>query len=598
MSIESASVQPTDEPAHGPGLSGLVKRRWKSLTILGIVAGGAALAEASILVLITRVAFAISEGVDGVSVGFGRTVSISGAFALSLLLVMVTISLQIAAAWRASRLTALVIADIRLDLSDAFLEAKWSAQHGERTGQLQELLTTFIRGGSQLIGAVSTGTTAAVGLLAMLVTAAFVDPIATALLFGLICILALATRPLNRLVDQEAERTAAAGMDFATALSEVSQLGLEMHIFNVQPSAKSRLGALIRRNQLTNQRLDFWYQFIPTTYASASYLALIAALGGIWMFGEADLAAIGAVTLLMFRAIRYGQAVQLKLTEVSANLPFLRQLDRELTRYRSARLLDRGGSIGNVGPLHLDGVSFEYQDGHPVLRNIEAAIESREVIGLIGPSGSGKSTLVQLLLGLREPTAGDVLADGRDIRSLSKTEWARKVTFVPQESHLVAGTVADNIRFFRDGITQDQIEHAARLANLHDDVAQWPEGYDRQVGERGSHLSGGQQQRLIIARALVEEPDVFILDEPTSSLDVRSEQLIRTTLDTLRSRMTIIIIAHRLSTLDICDRIMVLIDGQLMGFDTPANLEVSNDFYREALVISGMRDSPPRSGGL
>jgi ABC-type multidrug transport system fused ATPase/permease subunit len=252
-------------------------------------------------------------------------------------------------------------------------------------------------------------------------------------------------------------------------------------------------------------------------------------------------------------------------------------------------VLDQGGSIGNVGALQLDGVSFEYQDGHPVLRDIDAVIDPGEVVGLIGPSGSGKSTLVQLLLGLREPTVGTVCANGRDIHSLSKTEWARKVTFVPQESHLVAGTVADNIRFFRDGITQDQIEQASRLANLHDDIAQWPEGYDRQVGERGSHLSGGQQQRLIIARALVEDPDVFILDEPTSSLDVRSEHLIRTTLDTLRSHMTIVIIAHRLSTLDICDRIMVLIDGELKAFDTPEHLEETNDFYREALVISGMR---------
>jgi ATP-binding cassette, subfamily B, bacterial len=109
-----------------------------------------------------------------------------------------------------------------------------------------------------------------------------------------------------------------------------------------------------------------------------------------------------------------------------------------------------------------------------------------------------------------------------------------------------------------------------------------PEGYDRQVGEQGSHLSGGQQQRLIIARALVEHPDVLILDEPTSSLDVRSEHLIRQTLEGLRERMTIIIIAHRLSTLDSCDRLMVIHDGELKGFDTPDNLEKDNDFYREA----------------
>ena len=476
MSTETTDDQAATEPAPRAGLIGLVKRRWKPLTILGFVAAGAALAEASILVIITRLAFAISDGSDRIDLVGGTSIGMGQAFALSIALVATTIGLQVTAAWRASKLTALVIADIRLDLSDAFLEAKWSSQHGERTGQLQELLTTFIRGGAQLIGAVSTGTTAAVGLLALLVTAALVDPIATALLFALICVLALATRPLNRLVDQEAERTAAAGMEFATSLSEVSQLGLEMHIFNVQPSARRRLARLIRRNQATNQRLDFWYQFIPTTYATVSYLALIAALGGIWLIGEADLAAIGAVTLLMFRAIRYGQAVQLKLTEVTANLPFLRQLDRELDRYRSARVIDRGGVIGHVGALRLDGVSFEYQDGLPVLRDVDAVIEPCEVIGLIGPSGSGKSTLVQLLLGLREPTAGRVLASDRDIHDLSKTEWARKVTFVPQESHLVAGTVADNIRFFRDDVTQDQIEHAAKLANLHDDVARWPEG--------------------------------------------------------------------------------------------------------------------------
>ena len=172
---------------------------------------------------------------------------------------------------------------------------------------------------------------------------------------------------------------------------------------------------------------------------------------------------------------------------------------------------------------------------------------------------------------------------------LSRAEWARKVTFVPQQAHLVAGTVADNIRFFRDDVSDEQVAEAARLANLHDEVLAMVDGYDRQVGEQGSHLSGGQQQRLIIARALVEDPDVLILDEPTSSLDVRSESLIRKTLDQLRERMTVIIIAHRLSTLDICDRIMVIQDGELKAFDTPENLEKDNDFYREALALSGLR---------
>ena len=234
-------------------------------------------------------------------------------------------------------------------------------------------------------------------------------------------------------------------------------------------------------------------------------------------------------------------------------------------------------------------MSFEYNADVPVLRSVNASIETNEIVGIVGPSGSGKSTLVQLLLALRDPTTGTVLADGRDIRTLSRTEWARKVTFVPQQAHLVAGSVADNIRFFRDGVTQQQIENAARLANLDEDIQAFAEHYERQVGEQGSHLSGGQQQRLIIARALVEKPDVLILDEPTSALDVRSEHLIRQTLHTLRKDMTIVIVAHRLSTLENCDRIMVIQDGELKGFDTPENLEKTNDFYREALILSGMR---------
>ena len=133
------------------------------------------------------------------------------------------------------------------------------------------------------------------------------------------------------------------------------------------------------------------------------------------------------------------------------------------------------------------------------------------------------------------------------------------------------------------------MEQAARLAYLHEDIMGFPERYKRPVGEQGGHLSGGQQQRLCIARALVGKPDLLLLDEPTSALDVKSEHLIRTTLLELREQMTLVIIAHRLSTLDICDRIMVIQDGRLVGFDTPSALESSNDFYREALQLSGLR---------
>ena len=180
-------------------------------------------------------------------------------------------------------------------------------------------------------------------------------------------------------------------------------------------------------------------------------------------------------------------------------------------------------------------------------------------------------------------------ADGRDVRELSLDGWYRHVSFVPQDPALFAGSVADNIRFYRDGIDRAAIERAAKLANLHDEVMAWPTGYDTPVGEQGGQLSGGQRQRLCIARALVDEPDVLVFDEPTSSLDVRSEALIRDAMAGLAPRATVFVIAHRLSTLSICDRIMVLLDGELQGFDAPQRLEASNPFYREALALSGLR---------
>ena len=172
---------------------------------------------------------------------------------------------------------------------------------------------------------------------------------------------------------------------------------------------------------------------------------------------------------------------------------------------------------------------------------------------------------------------------------IKRSQWSWKVTFVPQQAHLIGGTVSENIRFLRDDVSQQDIEDAAKLAHLHEDIMGWEDGYEREVGEQGGRLSGGQQQRLIIARALVENPELLILDEPTSALDVRSESLIRETLDDLRETTTIIIIAHRLSTLGSCDRVMVIQDGELKAFDTPERLEQSSAFYREALVLSGMR---------
>lgn len=592
--VSAADGRLSDPPEVSPGPSrGEVRllldgRAWAIARIAAVsILGG--MAEALFLVIVTRSAFAITDGDDRFGVVAGIEVTVVGALLASLVLVVLRTVLAMLGAAQTAALSTSVIADVRRDLSRTFMTASWSEQHGERSGRLQELLTTFVSQGAGLVGAVLGVITAGGTLVALMGSAIAVDPIASVAVIGAIVALGLVLQPLRGGVKRAANQAAETGLAFATSLSETSQLGMEMHVFNVQPQAIERIDGLISDNERSMQRLSFLRQLLPLMYTGLAYLALVGALGVVASVGAADFRSVGAVMLLMLRSLSYGQALQASMVNISASLPFLGTLDDELARYRRAAVIDHGQPIGEVGALELRGVSFEYTTDVPVLRNVTAIIEPREVVGVVGPSGSGKSTLVQLVLGLRPPTSGVVLAEGRDISVLSRTEWARRVTFVPQQAHLIAGTVADNIRFLRDGISDEQVQDAARLANIHDEVLAMSDGYARQVGEQGSHLSGGQQQRLIIARALVEDPDVLILDEPTSSLDVRSESLIRASLDELRSQMTVVIIAHRLSTLDICDRLMVIQDGELKAFDTPENLEKDNEFYRDALVLAGLR---------
>jgi ABC-type multidrug transport system fused ATPase/permease subunit len=220
-----------------------------------------------------------------------------------------------------------------------------------------------------------------------------------------------------------------------------------------------------------------------------------------------------------------------------------------------------------------------------VLSDVSFEVTRGEVVGVIGPTGAGKSTLIQLLLQLREPKSGSYLVNGVPAARFVRADWHGRVVYVPQEPRLLHATVADNIRFDRD-LEMPALERAARLAHIHDEIMSWENGYDTLVGPRADAVSGGQQQRLCLARALAARPEVLVLDEPTSALDPRSEARIQESLTELKQELTLFIIAHRMSTLDICDRVMVIIDGRLVAFDTIDLLKSENAYYRSASAFA------------
>ena len=244
-----------------------------------------------------------------------------------------------------------------------------------------------------------------------------------------------------------------------------------------------------------------------------------------------------------------------------ASLKRLRQIEREAVEPPDRPHAQALGPV--AGELALEQVNFGYDAGQPVLRQLSLQVKPGQVVALVGPSGAGKSTLFSLLLRFNTAQSGRVLLDGRDLSDLRASELRKAIALVPQQSAVFSGTVAEAIAFGRPA-SLEQIQAAARLANADGFIEALPDGYQARVEERGSNFSGGQLQRLAIARAVLGDPAVLLLDEATSALDAESEQAVQRGLDQAMAGRTVLVIAHRLSTVQEADSIVVLEHGQIV----------------------------------
>ncbi|MER5864215.1 ABC transporter ATP-binding protein [Kitasatospora sp. NPDC002040] len=233
---------------------------------------------------------------------------------------------------------------------------------------------------------------------------------------------------------------------------------------------------------------------------------------------------------------------------------------------------DRAGSGGKGREVVFDGVRFAYRTGKEVLPSFDLALAAGETTAVVGATGAGKSTLAKLLARFYDPTEGSVRLDGVDLRSLSSEELRRGVVMVTQESFLFSGTVAENIAIGRPGATRAEVEQAAREIGAYEFIAELPDGFDTDVRKRGGRISAGQRQLVAFARALLADPAVLILDEATSSLDVPGEQAVQRAMRTVLAGRTAVIIAHRLSTVEIADRVLVMDQGRIVEDGAPAGL--------------------------
>lgn len=593
-----AAAAGTEPAAPGPSASSRSTRRARLAVLLGerrglVLALGissilSGLTEATTLAVIAQVAVALADGTKRIHMHVGPLHLVAGVGALvaaALAVTLLRLALQFPISILPARIAADVQAQLRLNLFHSFTHASWGVQSRDREGQLQETMTSQVMQATSGALQATSLITSLFTFLVLIVTALALDAEAAVIVLGASLLLIALLRPLRSIGVARARALSKAQVQYASGVSEAIRLAEETQVFGVAAAQRKRIDGFVadaRQLFLSTQVLA---KLIPNLFQSLIYVLFVVGLLGIYASGASHVASLGAVFLLLVRAAQYGQQSQASYQGLSQALPFIERTQDAAHRYAQSAPPEGRVQLQLVRKLAFEDVGYAYRPQRPVLRGVTFEVARGEAIGVVGPSGAGKSTLVQILLRLRSPDHGRYLINDMPAGDFASGDWRRIVAYVPQEPRLIHASVADNIRYFRP-ISDEEVERAGSLARIHEDVRSWPAGYRTIVGPRADAVSGGQQQRICLARALAARPEVLVLDEPTSALDPQSEALIQESLTALKHQLTLFIVAHRMSTLDICDRVMVVVDGRLVGFDTAELLESENVYYRSAAQLA------------
>jgi len=294
-----------------------------------------------------------------------------------------------------------------------------------------------------------------------------------------------------------------------------------------------------------------------------------------------SIASFVVIIYLIQKIFSFIQAIQGKFNGINTSLPYLYIMtayQQNAEQHQEKLLRNKNFKFNRA--LEIQDVSFTYpEQDQGALSNVSFVVKKGETIGIVGPSGSGKTTLVDLLLRLGEPQQGKITVDDEDLTSIDVLEWRRHIGYVSQDVFLLNDTIEANIRFYNPSISHDEIISATKKANIYDFIKKLPNDFQTIVGERGVKISGGQRQRVALARVLAQKPKILILDEATSALDTKSELLIKQAIDRLRGKITVLIIAHRLSTVMNADKLIVLEDGRIIESGSPKKLMENRNSY-------------------
>ena len=492
--------------------------------------------------------------------------------ALAAIAIVLSAGAHAVAALVRARITTAWEAEQRVELYRRFLDSNWPTQASERGGHLQQT-AGFVGNGASALGQLGLALMALFSLAVLFGVAAVVDWRAAGLIIALGVGLFMLLRPVSHRAKALSRAHGKSMVSVGVEMEEGIRQAREIRLFDARERFLTEMDDRVQQSRRVRWRSLALTGFVTPLYRSLGLLLVVSILAIVTRLDTIDPTTFGAVALILLRSLSYGQQFQNVYTAIVDQRGRLDLLDQAMDTYLSAE--EGVGSVLLTGSVRcqLEGITYRYDDSPATaVDDLSLVIERGEKLGVMGPSGGGKSTLAQLLVRLRPPSEGRFIVNGLDASSYTPASWSERVALVPQDVRLTHATVAENIGYYRPWITKADVERAARQAGIHETILALPSGYDTNVGPADRALSGGQIQRLGIARALAGQPSLLVLDEPTSALDGSSEEIIHDTVSRLESDVTVVIIAHRLSTLEACDRVIEIEAGQLLREGSPEEI--------------------------
>ncbi|MDD5431181.1 MAG: ABC transporter ATP-binding protein [Candidatus Pacebacteria bacterium] len=471
--------------------------------------------------------------------------------------------------------------ETREELFSRTLKANWKYLSHQKVGHLDQMLTTNVNTISSLFPCISTLMIVATKLLIYIIIAINISPIVVGLAMILSAFTFFALKPFfskNKKITAAAEsfyrQLAHFTNESIIGMKTVKSLFAESPVFKKGEEYFSQVKKINVDLVLVRGVADIIMQF-----AGIGFIFVMFAF--FYKMTDFNLGAFAVMVFAVNQIFSQVQGAQAQFHGVISVVPYLTSVLNYIGELKNHEEGDGGEKEFSFGKeLSFDNVSFSYKEEREVLKRVSFSFGKGQMTGLIGPSGSGKTTIVDLLLRLYKPQSGKILLDGNDISGIKMKKWRNSVGYVSQDMFLLNDTIENNIKFYSDSVSHKEVVRAAKMANIHEFIEDLPEKFETMVGERGILLSGGQRQRIVLARVLARNPEILILDEATSALDNESEALIQKAIEGLRGHITVLAIAHRLSTVKASDKLIVLDKGEIVEQGTPEKLlEDKNSYF-------------------